>query len=206
MFPLGSVLFPHMPLPLQLFEERYLKMLGQQLESDEPQFGVVLIERGHEVGGGEQRLEVGTLARIVEVDPRAGVTGVLAIGTNRLRVSEWLPDDPYPCAVTETIPEFTWDSSWEPLLRQTETHVRSVLGVVADLAAGQVRSLWPADVAIAEDPVVASWQLAAITPVGTLDQYDLLCSATCDELLERTGRLAQEAEQMATLMRQHPQD
>ena len=32
MFPLGSVLFPHMPLPLQLFEPRYLMMLGQALD------------------------------------------------------------------------------------------------------------------------------------------------------------------------------
>lgn len=51
MFPLGSVLFPHMPLPLRLFEPRYLKMLGDLLEQPDPEFGVVLIERGHEVGG-----------------------------------------------------------------------------------------------------------------------------------------------------------
>lgn len=206
MFPLGSVLFPHLPLPLQLFEERYLRMLGQQLDTDEPQFGVVLIERGHEVGGGEQRLEIGTLARIVEVDPRAGVTGVLAIGTNRLRVLEWLPDDPYPCAMTETIPEFTWDDAWGHLLRDTETSVRAVLGAVADLAAGQVRSIWPADVSVAEDPVVASWQLAGITPVGALDQYDLLRSATCEELLVRTGQLAREAVETVALLRAHPKD
>ena len=52
MFPLGSVLLPHMPLPLQLFEQRYLMMLGQLLETEDPEFGVVLIERGSEVGGG----------------------------------------------------------------------------------------------------------------------------------------------------------
>ena len=52
MFPLGSVLFPHMPLPLRLFEPRYLKMLGDLLEQPDPEFGVVLIERGHEVGVG----------------------------------------------------------------------------------------------------------------------------------------------------------
>lgn len=43
MFPLGSVLLPHMPLGLRLFEPRYLQMLGELLEEREPQFGVVLI-------------------------------------------------------------------------------------------------------------------------------------------------------------------
>lgn len=204
MFPLGSVLFPHMPLPLQLFEQRYLMMLGQLLDTAEPQFGAVLIERGHEVGGGEQRFEVGTMARVVEVDPRAGVTGVLALGTNRLRVREWLPDDPYPRATVELIPEFTWDESLADLFDEAEASVREVLRTVAALTAGQVRSIWPPDVAISDDPVVASWQVAAITPVGSLDQYDLLLSSSCEELLERTRSLAREAEETAVLMRDVP--
>lgn len=204
MFPLGSVLFPHMPLPLQLFEQRYLMMLGQLLDTEEPQFGVVLIERGHEVGGGEKRFEYGTLARVVEVDPRAGVTGVLGIGTNRLRVTEWLPDDPYPRAVIETVPELEWDDSLIDLFDETEAAVRSVLQVVADLAAGQVRTIWPPDVEISDEPVVAAWQLAAITPVGSLDQYDMLRSATCEELLSRTLTLARDAEETAGLMRNLP--
>ena len=48
MFPLGSVLFPYTPLPLRVFEPRYLTMIGHLLDDDDPQFGVVLIERGHE--------------------------------------------------------------------------------------------------------------------------------------------------------------
>jgi Lon protease-like protein len=54
MFPLGSVLFPHMPLPLRVFEERYLVMLSRILADDPAEFGVVLIERGQEVGGGDR--------------------------------------------------------------------------------------------------------------------------------------------------------
>ena len=123
-----------------------------------------------------------------------------------MRVLEWLPDDPYPCAVTETIPEFTWDDIWDPLLSETETRVRGVLATVAELAAGQVRSIWPVDVAVADDPVVASWQLAGITPVGALDQYDLLRSATCEELLVRTGQLARDAEETVAMLREYPGD
>ncbi len=44
MFPLRSVLLPDLPLPLRVFEPRYLKMLGDLLEEDEPEFGVVLID------------------------------------------------------------------------------------------------------------------------------------------------------------------
>lgn len=204
MFPLGSVLLPHMPLPLQLFEQRYLMMLGQLLETEDPEFGVVLIERGSEVGGGDRRLEYGTFARVVEVDPRAGLTGVLAIGTNRLRVVEWLPDDPYPKALVEAVPELEWDDSLIDLFDETEAAVRSVLRVVADLAAGQVHTIWPADVTISDEPIVAAWQLAAITPVGPLDQYDLLCSASCEELLARTRELASEAESTASRLRDLP--
>ena len=53
MFPLGTVLFPHMPLRLRVFEQRYLVMLSDLLQSQTAEFGVVLIDRGQEVGGGE---------------------------------------------------------------------------------------------------------------------------------------------------------
>lgn len=51
MFPLGTPLVPGSLLPLQIFEPRYQQMISDVLESSEPEFGVVLIERGHEVGG-----------------------------------------------------------------------------------------------------------------------------------------------------------
>ena len=204
MFPLGSVLFPHMPLPLQLFEERYLKMLGQALESDDPQFGVVLIERGSEVGGDDQRLDFGTLARVVEVDARAGNTGVLSIGTHRIRVHEWLADDPYPQARVERIPELDWSDDLTGLFEESERAVRQLLSVAAEMAAGQARTLWPPTVEIGEDRVTASWQLAAITPLGPMDHYDLLRSQTCEELLQRTGDLSRDATQTAKLIRNLP--
>ena len=54
-FPLGSVLFPGMPLPLRVFEPRYVAMIASVLGNAEREFGVVLIERGSEVGGGDVR-------------------------------------------------------------------------------------------------------------------------------------------------------
>ena len=49
MFPLGSVLFPELGLPLRVFEPRYRQMVVDCLDTDRS-FGVVLIERGSEVG------------------------------------------------------------------------------------------------------------------------------------------------------------
>ena len=59
MFPLGTVLFPHAVIPLHVFEPRYRALMQDCLDGDR-RFGVVLIERGSEVGGGDQRAEVGT--------------------------------------------------------------------------------------------------------------------------------------------------
>src|SRR5882757_6408667 len=64
MFPLGNVLFPHAQLPLHVFEPRY-RALAETCLAGDGEFGVVLIERGSEVGGGDTRFSIGTVARIV---------------------------------------------------------------------------------------------------------------------------------------------
>ncbi|MFE0747734.1 LON peptidase substrate-binding domain-containing protein [Gordonia sp. NPDC058843] len=103
MFPLGTALVPGAELPLRIFEPRYRQMLDDHVdESTDPptvRFGVVLIERGSEVGGGETRSEVGTMAH-AEITGRRpdGRASLSAIGRRRFRVVEWLPDDPYPQA------------------------------------------------------------------------------------------------------------
>jgi Lon protease-like protein len=63
MFPLGTVLLPGGVMPLHVFEPRYRQMIKDCMASD-AEFGVTLIERGSEVGGGDVRSEVGTVARI----------------------------------------------------------------------------------------------------------------------------------------------
>ena len=68
MFPLGSVLLPGMPLALRVFEPRYVELLSTVLGDTDREFGVVLIERGSEVGGGDVRFGAGTVARIETVE------------------------------------------------------------------------------------------------------------------------------------------
>lgn len=179
MFPLGSVLFPAMPLPLRIFEPRYLAML-QHIVSDQPaRFGVVLIERGQEVGGGEQRFPVGTIARVAELGPGDGFVTVLGQGGDRIEVVEWLEDDPYPRARVRVLPELEWSEEWAPERDEVEAYVRRTLARASEFEDQQ----WPATIELADDPVAALWQLAAITPVGPLDQLTLLRCDSVPELL-----------------------
>ncbi len=99
MFPLGTVLFPGQLLPLQIFEPRYLVMIAEVLAGD-GEFGIALIERGSEVGGGDVRSDVGCLARVVQAQQLDdGRVGLLVEGVRRLRILEWLEDDPFPRAL-----------------------------------------------------------------------------------------------------------
>ena len=68
MFPLGSVLLPGTPLPLRVFEPRHVALLSAMLGESDREFGVVLIERGSEAGGGDARIRFGTVASIVTVE------------------------------------------------------------------------------------------------------------------------------------------
>src|SRR5438128_11540018 len=105
MFPLGTVLFPHALLPLHVFEPRYRLMTERVLRGDR-EFGVVLIERGSEVGGGDVRFGTGTVARIVEAAELPDGRWVLVtIGTRRIRVLDWLAEEPYPRAEVSEIAE-----------------------------------------------------------------------------------------------------
>lgn len=105
MFPLGTPLLPGTLLPLHVFELRYRMMMDDVMAVEPHEFGVVMIERGHEVGGGDVRTDVGTLARVVRTEEADdGRRAVIALGTRRLRVVEWLPDDPYPVALVDEWP------------------------------------------------------------------------------------------------------
>jgi len=179
MFPLGSVLFPHLPLHLRVFEERYLVMLSEMLKADQAEFGVVLIERGQEVGGGEHRFRFGTVAQITELGTTEGVVGLVAQGERRFEVEDWLPEMPYPRALVRDLPALVWDEALRPLREQTEQLVRRTLAQASEFT----EQLWPADVELSEDPVAAAWQLAGIAPVGPLDQMALLRATSIEGLL-----------------------
>ena len=133
MFPLGSVLFPAMPLALRVFEERYLKLMGAILEDEPSEFGVVLIERGSEVGGGDKRFDIGTTAQVLQIEAPEGPLQVMARGGRRFRVTRWLEEDAYPQAEVEFLDTFdAGDVPGEELVI-TEQVVRETLEYLREL-------------------------------------------------------------------------
>lgn len=85
LFPLSTVLFPGGPLPLRVFEPRYLDMISRCLREDS-EFGVVLILSGRDTGPVETS-DVGTLARVVDwYQGSDGILGITARGTRQFRL------------------------------------------------------------------------------------------------------------------------
>ena len=206
MFPLGSVLMPAMPLNLRIFEERYLKLLGDLLGEETPEFGVVLIERGQEVGGGEKRMGVGTIASVNEIGTTDEFYGLQSVGSRRFRVNAWLPDDPYPVADIDFLPDLIWDDNLMPARVHLETKVRRLLAFASEFGDLQ----YGADVQFSDDPMEACWQLAGVLPVGQLDQLDLLQSQSAEDLIAQTNEIVnaanQSLEQMMTGIDEQPED
>jgi len=172
MFPLGSVLFPYAVLPLRVFEPRYLELTNTVLNGD-GRFGVVLIERGFEVGGGDTRFSVGTVARIVDAARTPEGRYLLAtVGTERFRVKKWHHDDPFPRADIEMLPEpkRVPDGAQERRDEVERLLVRS-LAMRAELGDHAA----PVDAATLDpDPVRASYEAATLAPIGPLDAQRLL--------------------------------
>lgn len=189
MFPLGSVLFPSLVLPLHVFEPRYRALVHDVLAGDR-EFGVVLIERGAEVGGGDVRTDVGTVAQVHEAEELPdGRWAVVAIGVRRIRVTRWLPDDPYPRAEVEDLPDPIPMPDEVALLEPVIARLRTALAKAGELGDTRV----PATVELAADPVVASHQASALAPIATIDQHALLAAGSVGARLARLDELLADA-------------
>ena len=105
LFPLSTVLYPQGPLPLRIFETRYVDMVRRCMKADSG-FGVVLIVRGREAGAAEVTAAIGTEARIVDFDQlEDGLLGLTCIGQQRIRVTRaWQQSDGLNLAEVEDLP------------------------------------------------------------------------------------------------------
>jgi Lon protease-like protein len=195
MFPLGTVLLPGAILPLHVFEPRYRALVQDCLASTR-ELGVVLIERGSEVGGGDVRSDVGTVARIAQAQElEDGRWAVLAVGLRRVRVEAWLPEDPYPRAEVADWPEGAPTGEDGPELAPVVARLRRVLAraaEVGDLAA-------PATVELSDELVLGGYQACAAAPVGPHDQRRLLEAATPTARLALLDQLLVEADEVLGL-------
>jgi Lon protease-like protein len=191
MFPLGTVLFPYAMLPLHVFEPRYRVMTRRVLDSDH-EFGVVLIERGSEVGGGDVRFDVGTVARVVQAAELAdGRYSLATVGMRRVRVARWLDDDPFPQAEVIELA----DAPATPADGDGRARVGGALDALVAVAREFDEHIPDAPVLDA-DPVRASYEAAALAALGPLDAQRVLEADTTTRLAllatllgERTAEL-----------------
>ncbi|HSJ29195.1 MAG TPA: LON peptidase substrate-binding domain-containing protein [Acidimicrobiia bacterium] len=185
MFPLGNVIFPFSGVPLRVFEPRYQQLLDEVLDLD-CSFGTVLIERGFEVGGGDVRFDVGTRLRVLAHQRLpGGHRAILVEGTQRLRVTAWLPDDPHPWADVVPLPDVPCDVA--AVLAGVTSRLRMAMALASELGADTAG----VDLELGDDPVAASYRAAALAPVSPLDSYALLAAPgprerlhLVDEMLE----------------------
>ena len=187
MFPLQSAFLPDEDLPMQIFEPRYAALVRDCMRDDDPRFGVVLISQGREVGGGDVRCDVGTVARITDcVDLAGSGRFVLRCRTGeRIRVCDWLPDDPYPRAMVQVWPDEPGVSVTVGQLEELEDRV---MVLFERIAAARDFSLPDRDVVLGgvadtADAGVRLYSLAARVPIGPADRYSVLAAPSAAERL-----------------------
>lgn len=169
MFPLGTVLLPGMVLPLHVFEPRYRMMIRTVLAAS-GELGIVLIERGHEVGGGDTRFDVACRARVAQAEELPDGRFVLAVvGLEPVTVVEWLPDDPFPQARVAPRADRATDAG----------AIAAARAAVDDRLTRLVALVGPpgAPITLPLDASAAAWALGAALGLGPLDAQRLLATA-----------------------------
>jgi uncharacterized protein len=173
MFPLNSVLFPGLSVPLRVFEDRYRALVHHLLRVEDPAqrvFGSVAIREGYEVGdhGAQSLFRVGCKAQLTEIESRPdGTFDVVAIGLERIQLDRLDSGDQFPIGQVTELPEQTPVVEEEILerARATFTAYRQALSEIrADPYAGS----------LPRDPTYLSWTLAACAPLPLQDRQALL--------------------------------
>jgi Lon protease-like protein len=191
MFPLGGVLLPGVVLPLHVFEPRYRQLVTDCLDSGDHQFGVVLIDRGSEVGGGDIRADVGVVAMMLQVAALDdGRFAVVTLGTRRIRVVRWLGDAPYPRAEVEDWPDEAGDDVSQDQLDTASSRARACAGLSVEMG----DSSGVPEIDLTGDPSFDTFLLAAISPLGPADQYAVLCAPNPLERLRLLNQLLDDVE------------
>jgi Lon protease-like protein len=168
----------------------------------ENRFGVVLIARGSEVGGGDVRTDIGTIAQIVEAARfDDGRYALVAVGRERIRVTRWLDDAPYPRAEVVVWDDPEPEADLQSRLTDAVALLRRVLARRAE--AGD--DVAPATSELTDDVVLATYQAAALAPIGPADRQRLLAAATPTERVRQlTALLEDELDAMDRLLELGP--
>jgi Lon protease-like protein len=184
LFPLSTVLYPGLPIPLHVFEERYRDMFGRILDGDR-RFGVVAIVHGHEVGGSAVYHPVGCVAEVRDVRRYPdGRLDVVARGERRFRIDGVAQAAPYIVAKVATLGESTGRSASERILPVTRLFNRYVTTLLEIAGEDEIEQ-----VDLPDDPVAASYLVAAGLQVDLPDKQNLLAVPSAAERLRTEAAL-----------------
>ena len=190
LFPLNLVLFPGMPLPLHIFEERYRAMIGECVDTKQP-FGVVLIKEGLEVGEPADPFMTGTSARIAQVDRMEdGRMNILTQGERRFQVLEITQNLPHLVGQIRYLEENPGDTPSEMLAEMVEGY-SSYLRNIEALSGG-----WTANAQLPSDPVLLSFAVASSLDLPTGVRQQILEAPTAGQRLEILAPLLQKGNEI----------
>ncbi|MEL7536031.1 MAG: LON peptidase substrate-binding domain-containing protein [Pseudomonadota bacterium] len=182
LFPLRTVLFPEGPLPLRVFEPRYLDMVSRCMRESSG-FGVVMIEQGNETGAASFA-RIGTVAKIVDwYQGSDGILGITAIGEQRFSVTQHgVQNDGLNTASVELLgepPSLPLPSGYSHLAEI----LKSVLDDFGRLYADSEKRY--------DDAAWVSYRLAEILPISAEDKQRCLEAESTEVRLGMVGELVQ---------------
>jgi uncharacterized protein len=183
LFPLQAVLYPGLPIPLHIFEDRYRQMFKRVLDG-ERRFGVVAIVMGRDVDVGATYHPIGCVAEVAEVERHAdGRLDVVARGRSRFRIDGVTQAAPYIVAEVTTLPETAGEAAEQRSVKAGRLFTRYVATLLR-MAGEQAESI-----DIPDDPVAASYLVAAGLQVDLADKQRLLTLPSAAERLAAEATL-----------------
>ena len=179
LFPLNLVLFPGMPLPLHIFEERYKAMIGDCMRYNTP-FGVSLIRSGQEVGSPADPQPIGTTARVLRSQMlEQGRINIMTKGERRFEIIEITQQEPHVAALVKLLDEPVGEGFTGISPELTEEFTKLMRNLIS-LSGG-----YTAQVDIPENPVELSYMIAANLDAPIPVRQELLEVPTAADRLNR---------------------
>jgi|SRR5680860_30703 len=184
MFPLNTVLFPGVTMPLHVFEDRYRALVHHLLAIPDKSarvFGIVAIREGYEVGshGTQSVHRVGCLAQMTSVEPHAdGRFDIEVVGRQRLQLHAMDTSGPYLSGTVEVLDD---GKEGEAAAREAATSRKTFAAYREQLS--QLRGADVLDGALPDDPAYLSYSLAAACLLTLRERQSLLEVDTAQERL-----------------------
>jgi uncharacterized protein len=161
LFPLGTVLYPGLVLPLHIFEDRYKQLVRDLLDGPEPRrFGVIAIREGRETGvsGVSALYDVGCTATVREISELdEGAYDMVTAGTDRFRLHDLDDSGPYLSGEIELLADEAGDEAAAGLgVYAVQQAFRGYLNVLADRGAATINVP-----DLPDEPILLSYLVAA---------------------------------------------